>query len=54
MAALPSARAGMCERVSPVAASMASDQSRRATSSQSVPAASDMSLTLAPVRRNRR
>ncbi len=44
----------MCARVRPVAASNASDQSRLATSSHSVPAASDISDTFAPVscRRN--
>ena len=43
----------MCARVSPVAASMVSDQSRFATSSQSVPALSDMSLALSPVSASR-
>jgi hypothetical protein len=39
----------MLARDSSVADSMASDQSRRATSSQPVPDASDISLTFSPV-----
>ncbi|VWB37727.1 hypothetical protein BME24068_01663 [Burkholderia metallica] len=52
--ALPSTMRGIWSRVIPHAASSASDQSRRATSSHSVPAASDGSDTFAPVSRNRR
>ena len=52
-AALPSTSRGICARVSPVAASRSSDQSRRATSSQSVPEASDISETCRPVSRKR-
>ena len=44
-AALPSTSRGMWARVSPVVSSRSSDQSRLATSSQSVPAASDISET---------
>ena len=43
----------MWARLRPVAASMGSDQSRLPVSSQSVPAASDMSLTASPVSRRR-
>jgi len=51
---LPSTSRGMCARVRCVPASIGSDQSRRATSSQSVPAASDISETFSPVSRRRR
>ncbi|MNX44017.1 hypothetical protein D3C86_744950 [compost metagenome] len=46
---LPSTSRGMWSRVSPVAASSSSDQSRAPTSSHSVPAASDISLTASPL-----
>ncbi len=51
--ALPSTSRGICARVSPVASRRSSDQSRAATSSHSVPAASDISDTWWPVSRNR-
>lgn len=54
LTALPSTSSGMCERVSPVSASSSSDQRRAATSSHSVPAASDISPTKVPHRRYRR
>ena len=51
--AQPSNRRGICARVSPVAASIASLQSRAATSSQRVPALSAMSEAMSPVIRRR-
>ena len=47
--ALPSTSRGMAARDSPVAARAPSDQSRAATSSQSVPDASDISSISSPV-----
>ena len=47
---VPSTSPGIVERSMPVAASIASDHSRRATSSHSVPEASDMSLHFLPVK----
>jgi hypothetical protein len=52
-AVLPSTRRGMGARVRCVAASIASDHARRATSSHSVPAESDMSDTASPVNSSR-
>ncbi|KGD46441.1 hypothetical protein DP43_1186 [Burkholderia pseudomallei] len=52
--ALPSTILGICARVMPPAASSAPDQSRRAASSHSVPAASDGSDTFSPVSFRRR
>eukprot|EP00042_Codosiga_hollandica_P002803 m.930314 g.930314 ORF g.930314 m.930314 type:complete len:357 (-) comp174465_c0_seq1:7-1077(-) len=49
LGSLLSTRRGICARVRPQAANSSSDQSRRATSSHSVPAASDGSETLSPV-----
>ena len=45
----PSTRSGIWARLRPVAARASSDQERLASSSHQVPAASDMSVTRAPV-----
>jgi hypothetical protein len=50
---LPSTSRGIWARLRPVASSRSSDQSRFATSSQSVPELSDISETWWPVRRRR-
>lgn len=54
VAASPSASAGICSARKPQAASMGANQARAASSSHRVPAASDMSVSLIPVKRRRR
>jgi len=54
VAASPSASAGSWSRRKPQAATMGGNQARAASSSHRVPAASDMSVTLLPVKRRRR